>query len=428
MQYQKDNPNWLIAETMLGSVSVVSAQTSFMASQLHDEALKIDGPFNGIVSDAAHGWWRVRNSLLLVISVFCQTLLAWVPVLIPVAPLPGAHSTPSDIPAASSEPVSGAISSTTVKKGKRLKQLPGTPKKKPGNKGGFPKGHFAFMLPKIQPYLIEKEPKVRKAAKAAFLQAYFEEFPWHTGSRPPDVNYMDPASTPTDESVEDDPGYGLPTEPERIISRRNAHQNEIFVSANGQLKNWVYHETQKKMRKDGVFSAISTQLAYTGPKTVPRLMPDYKYWMSHQDHKERFQDVFSDLTKHNKPDSKERMKLICQEHLVVFLQPMLDAIRAHTGLSVPLLAGAPAEAGDFDLMIVSSGTVDGKKFENWNETSFVKDIVNNFLLFVDAGRDDPQANQNGLASTGQPDSSTSTPIIHLKFNRLWASVSHCLAA
>ncbi|KAF9060118.1 hypothetical protein BDP27DRAFT_1407256 [Rhodocollybia butyracea] len=65
MQYQKDNPNWIIAETMLGGVSVVSGQTPFMASQLHDEALQIDGPFNGIVSDAAHGWWR-----------------AWVPVLI----------------------------------------------------------------------------------------------------------------------------------------------------------------------------------------------------------------------------------------------------------------------------------------------------------------------------------------------------------
>ncbi|KAF9062920.1 hypothetical protein BDP27DRAFT_1368474 [Rhodocollybia butyracea] len=134
-----------------------------------------------------------------------------------------------------------------------------------------------------------------------------------------------------------------------------------------------------------------------------------------EDHKEQFREAFNNETEHSQPDYKERMNLmctvtkklfdakddkvkaassnqnsedfsICGENLVMFLQPMLDAICAHTGPSVALLAGGPGDAGDFDLMIVSSGTVEGKKFENWNEQSFVKDVVNNFLLFVDAGR------------------------------------------
>lgn len=81
MQYQQENPGWIISETMLGGVTVVSMQTPFMVEQLHDEALQVDGPFNGVTSDAAHGWWQVHNSLLLVSSVFCVLLQSWVPVL-----------------------------------------------------------------------------------------------------------------------------------------------------------------------------------------------------------------------------------------------------------------------------------------------------------------------------------------------------------
>ncbi|KAF8810586.1 hypothetical protein BYT27DRAFT_7221923 [Phlegmacium glaucopus] len=39
----------------------------------------LDGPINGLVNDAAHGWWRERNSLLVMSSSYCPYLLCWVP-------------------------------------------------------------------------------------------------------------------------------------------------------------------------------------------------------------------------------------------------------------------------------------------------------------------------------------------------------------
>ncbi|KAJ4463839.1 hypothetical protein C8J55DRAFT_394042, partial [Lentinula edodes] len=82
MDFQRQHPGFIVANTMLGGVTVISSQTPFMASQLHDEACQIDGPFNGIISDAAHGWWKVQTSLLIISSVFSQIMLRWVPVLI----------------------------------------------------------------------------------------------------------------------------------------------------------------------------------------------------------------------------------------------------------------------------------------------------------------------------------------------------------
>lgn len=32
-----------------------------------------------MVNDAAHGWWKEQKSLLVVSSVYCPTLLCWVP-------------------------------------------------------------------------------------------------------------------------------------------------------------------------------------------------------------------------------------------------------------------------------------------------------------------------------------------------------------
>ncbi|KAF5358855.1 hypothetical protein D9757_013954 [Collybiopsis confluens] len=81
MEFQRENAGFIVANTMLEGVAVISAQTPFMASQLHSEALAIDGPFNGIVSDAAHDWWKVRNSLLLVSSIFSPILQRWIPAL-----------------------------------------------------------------------------------------------------------------------------------------------------------------------------------------------------------------------------------------------------------------------------------------------------------------------------------------------------------
>ena len=39
----------------------------------------LEGPINGMVNDAAHGWWREQNSLLMVTSTYCLELCCWVP-------------------------------------------------------------------------------------------------------------------------------------------------------------------------------------------------------------------------------------------------------------------------------------------------------------------------------------------------------------
>ncbi|KAF8066481.1 hypothetical protein FPV67DRAFT_1417206 [Lyophyllum atratum] len=75
-----ERPNFVINH-IFGPVTVISVQTLFMRSQIVKEEL-LDGPINGTVNDAAHGWWKERNSLLMITSTYCPTLFCWVPALI----------------------------------------------------------------------------------------------------------------------------------------------------------------------------------------------------------------------------------------------------------------------------------------------------------------------------------------------------------
>ncbi|KAH6884754.1 hypothetical protein BKA70DRAFT_1124602, partial [Coprinopsis sp. MPI-PUGE-AT-0042] len=86
-------PDFMVGAVHDSEVVVVSLQTSWMRSQLLPEVIgssapatlrvprDADDPVNGILTDAAHGWWRNRKSLLIVSSVYSWTLLRWVPVL-----------------------------------------------------------------------------------------------------------------------------------------------------------------------------------------------------------------------------------------------------------------------------------------------------------------------------------------------------------
>ncbi|KAF5379487.1 hypothetical protein D9615_006638 [Tricholomella constricta] len=59
-KFEQEHPGFIILST-IGKVTVISVQTPFMQSQMvKDEVL--DGPVNGMVSDAAHGWWKERTS------------------------------------------------------------------------------------------------------------------------------------------------------------------------------------------------------------------------------------------------------------------------------------------------------------------------------------------------------------------------------
>ncbi|KAF8069339.1 hypothetical protein FPV67DRAFT_1625517 [Lyophyllum atratum] len=75
--FVSQHPHFVI-NSVLSDVTVVSVQTPFMRSQLVKEKL-LEGPINGTVNDAAHGWWKERNSLLMITSTYCPNLFCWVP-------------------------------------------------------------------------------------------------------------------------------------------------------------------------------------------------------------------------------------------------------------------------------------------------------------------------------------------------------------
>ncbi|KAF9522542.1 hypothetical protein CPB83DRAFT_917241, partial [Crepidotus variabilis] len=70
-------PDFLIFH-IFGPVTVLSLQTPFMRSKLVSKNT-LDEPINGLVNDAAHGFWKERNSLLMITSVYCPELFCWVP-------------------------------------------------------------------------------------------------------------------------------------------------------------------------------------------------------------------------------------------------------------------------------------------------------------------------------------------------------------
>jgi hypothetical protein len=70
-EFDLNHPGFLVSE-VFGAVTAISLQTPLMVSQLvHD---------NGLVNDAAHGWWREpANSLLMITSAYSPDLRCWVP-------------------------------------------------------------------------------------------------------------------------------------------------------------------------------------------------------------------------------------------------------------------------------------------------------------------------------------------------------------
>ncbi|KAJ7733876.1 hypothetical protein B0H14DRAFT_2543346 [Mycena olivaceomarginata] len=79
---EASNPNF-IRSSQFGLVSAIVMQTPFLASRLI-KAVSVDTEaVNGIVSDAAHGFWADRNSILIISSTYEPVYLqCWVPGLI----------------------------------------------------------------------------------------------------------------------------------------------------------------------------------------------------------------------------------------------------------------------------------------------------------------------------------------------------------
>ncbi|KAJ7703657.1 hypothetical protein B0H17DRAFT_872502, partial [Mycena rosella] len=83
-KFEQDHPEF-IRDSQFGKVAVIVMQTPFMASKLVKATIEMEA-VNGIVSDAAHGVWRDKNSLLIVSSTFePDGLKCWVPGLMSYA-------------------------------------------------------------------------------------------------------------------------------------------------------------------------------------------------------------------------------------------------------------------------------------------------------------------------------------------------------
>ncbi|KZP22592.1 hypothetical protein FIBSPDRAFT_663248, partial [Athelia psychrophila] len=79
-EFQNGHPGFVVHST-IGLVTVIVMQTRYMASNLVSDQLN-DQAVNGIVTDAAHGYWQDPKALLLISSVYGFALNCWVPGLV----------------------------------------------------------------------------------------------------------------------------------------------------------------------------------------------------------------------------------------------------------------------------------------------------------------------------------------------------------
>ncbi|KAH7875731.1 uncharacterized protein C8R40DRAFT_1146714, partial [Lentinula edodes] len=76
--FHRDFPGFIV-HTIFGEINMICLQSEFMRSRLGGMFKHHPEPVNGIVSDAAHGFWRERNSLLITSSIYEAELHCWVP-------------------------------------------------------------------------------------------------------------------------------------------------------------------------------------------------------------------------------------------------------------------------------------------------------------------------------------------------------------
>ncbi|KAJ3773632.1 hypothetical protein FB446DRAFT_787672 [Lentinula raphanica] len=80
-EFHQDHPNFIV-HSIFGEINMICMQSDFMRVRLVNEISKRHRePVNGIVSDAAHGFWREQNSLLITSSVYEPELRCWIPIL-----------------------------------------------------------------------------------------------------------------------------------------------------------------------------------------------------------------------------------------------------------------------------------------------------------------------------------------------------------
>ncbi len=82
-EWQRKHPGIVQTYQNTGEVTVISIQMMWMRDMLvpdiQAQSSQLDDALNGLLSDAAHGYWSVSHYLLIVTSVFSDVLSFWVP-------------------------------------------------------------------------------------------------------------------------------------------------------------------------------------------------------------------------------------------------------------------------------------------------------------------------------------------------------------
>lgn len=84
-EFVKAHPGFVV-NSFFTTLTVISVQTAFMATQLYLSMLSAQSvlhalPINGLISDAAHKFFKNRNHVLMVTSLYCTVLRRWIPAL-----------------------------------------------------------------------------------------------------------------------------------------------------------------------------------------------------------------------------------------------------------------------------------------------------------------------------------------------------------
>lgn len=77
VEYCNTHKGWVV-QSIVSKIAVISMQTKLICAQLIKDSTISTEPVNGLVSDAAHGFWRERNDLLIITSCYAPDLNCWV--------------------------------------------------------------------------------------------------------------------------------------------------------------------------------------------------------------------------------------------------------------------------------------------------------------------------------------------------------------
>ncbi|KAK7461255.1 hypothetical protein VKT23_008430 [Stygiomarasmius scandens] len=344
--------------------------------------------------------------------------------------------------------------------------------RKRGNKGHFEGEQLEWLRSQLKHYLTIKGKPARSSQLVEIQHRYVTRYPWHLEGIPERFEVLENSDVSPEST-------GLSQDQfEALKEEKKAYLKELVPKAQVTVKNWILRNaSQANQGSNAVapFVGVIKQLCNVGHS--PRRMKDFKFYMAHHQFKdkvgEEFQErwkvaglpksqrldfhctVAKELFEAEPKDVREMIaaeneaaylvkdeayeqlmngdKLamadlakveeqfgdlaneICQGNLAKFIQPLLDIVRALTGLKLVLLAGKPPNENkgedEFTLITISSGETAGetpRKFELWNIEEFTKNVIGTFMKFLLQTK---SGDSSGSDASVTPDSTTVTAMV-----------------